>query len=262
MATQVTRSLKAVIFDVDGTLAETERDGHLVAFNCAFEEHGLSWRWSPELYGELLKVTGGKERMAHFVARHRPPLPSGVALEALITALHASKTAHFVRLVDEGTMPLRPGVRRLINECRAVGMTMAIATTTTLANVEALIGSSLGPDAESWFQVIAAGDIVKKKKPAPDIFLWALEQLQLQPSECIAIEDSQNGLQASLAAGLPTLITVSFYTQQEQFAGAKLVLDHLGEPDFPATVKSGSLLGKSFVDIDLLTRLDATRAEK
>ena len=249
------RSLKAVIFDVDGTLAETERDGHLVAFNCAFEELGLKWRWDAQTYGDLLKVTGGKERLAHFITHYRPPMPGGVTPEALIAALHASKTAHFVRLVDAGGMPLRPGVRRLINECRAVGMPMAIATTTTLANVEALIASSLGPDGLSWFQVIAAGDIVKKKKPAPDIYLWTLEQLQLQSLECIAIEDSQNGLRASLMAGIPTLITVSYYTQHEHFSGAALIVDHLGEPEMPATAIMGDMLGKSCVDIDLLARM-------
>ncbi len=258
---QKPHSLKAVIFDVDGTLAETERDGHLVAFNAAFKALGLGWQWDEGLYAELLKVTGGKERLAHFITNYFPPMPTGFSPEELISAIHASKTAHYLKLVADGGMKLRPGVLRLIKECRAAGIALAIATTTTDENVKILLAATIGADAPKWFQVIAAGDIVRNKKPAPDIYLRTLEQLQLEPYECIAIEDSQNGLLASLSAGIPTVITPSSYTRNEQFSGASLVVSDLGEPDTPSTVMAGTMFAKTYADIELLDRLVAGPAQ-
>ena len=258
---QKPHALKAVIFDVDGTLAETERDGHLVAFNAAFMALGLGWQWDEGLYAELLKVTGGKERLAHFITHYFPPMPTGFSPEDLISAIHASKTAHYLKLVADGGMKLRPGVLRLIKECRAAGIALAIATTTTDENVKILLATTIGADAPKWFQVIAAGDIVRNKKPAPDIYLRTLEQLRLEPYECIAIEDSQNGLQASLSAGIPTVITLSSYTGNEQFSGASLVISDLGEPDTPSTVMAGNMLAKAYADIELLDRLVADPAQ-
>jgi len=166
--------LQALIFDVDGTLADTERDGHRVAFNRAFSEAGLDWDWSIELYGKLLEVTGGKERMQFYLDRFRPDFNRPVNVKQLIADLHAAKTRNYTKLLAEGAIPLRPGVRRLLENAREQGMRLAIATTTTPANVTALLEHALAPGSLSWFEVIAAGDIVPAKKPAPDIYFYAL----------------------------------------------------------------------------------------
>lgn len=221
--------VKALIFDVDGTLAETERDGHLVAFNEAFCAAGLGWNWTPELYGELLAVTGGKERIRHYCQRFHPALLDQTDFDAVVRRLHEDKSARYVELVGRGGMPLRPGVARLIDEARTAGVRLAIATTTSHDNVTALLRASLAADAEGWFEVIGAGDVVAKKKPAPDIYFWVLQRLRIAASDCLVIEDSANGLRSALGAGLPTLITEAQYTRGEDFAGALGVLPDLDE---------------------------------
>ncbi|MDP3537510.1 MAG: HAD family hydrolase [Azonexus sp.] len=222
------KPLRALIFDVDGTLAETERDGHLPAFNAAFAEAGLDWHWDGPLYGHLLNITGGKERIRYYASHFAPEVAARPDFDALVRKLHLTKTAHYVRRVEQGRLPLRPGVARLINEARQAGIRLAIATTTAPENVDALLKASLGPEAVSWFEVIGAGDIVAAKKPAPDIYQWVLERLKLTAADCLAIEDSENGLKSALTAGLRCLITVNEYTSDQDFSGACGVLSDLG----------------------------------
>jgi HAD superfamily hydrolase (TIGR01509 family) len=225
--------LKALLFDVDGTLADTERDGHRPAFNAAFREYGLDWDWDVELYGKLLAVTGGKERMKFYVDKFRTDYVKPADFDALVIDLHKAKTRHYTRMLAEGGIPLRPGVRRLLEEARAAGLTLGVATTTTPENVTALLQHSLAADGPDWFTVIAAGDIVPAKKPAPDIYVWAMDQLGLQPEECLAFEDSRNGILSTQGANLKTVVTVNDYTREDDFTGAVAVLTDLGEPGAP-----------------------------
>ncbi|MFQ5581734.1 MAG: HAD-IA family hydrolase [Mariprofundaceae bacterium] len=221
--------LKCILWDVDGTLADTERDGHRVAFNLAFEEAGHERRWDVSTYGELLSVTGGKERIKF--DHERRGLESPHADE--IAKLHASKTQHYQNLIAEGRIPLRPGVRRLLEEAYETGITLGVATTTTPAALDALIAHSLGVEWFDRFAVLAAGDIVPAKKPAPDIYTYALERLKMSAHECLAMEDSGHGWRAAEAAGLKCVVTINDYTKDQDFAGADLVVSELGEPEAP-----------------------------
>ena len=248
-------TLQALIFDVDGTLADTERDGHRVAFNRAFAEANLEWDWSEELYGELLGITGGKERIRHYLDTYLPDFRVEGDLADFISTLHQSKTRHYTEMLGEGMIPLRPGVERLINEARDAGLRLAIATTTTPANVEALLSNTLGPESMEWFEVIAAGDIVPAKKPAPDIYTWAMAQMGLEPADCIAFEDSRNGILSANDAGLQAIISVNGYTQEDDFSGAPLVVSQWGEPDNSFEVLAGDAGGKSYLDIELVHQL-------
>ena len=244
-----------LIFDVDGTLADTERDGHRVAFNQAFAEAGLDWEWSVSLYGELLAIAGGKERINFYINQYKPKFESSLPLPELISHLHKSKTNYYQKLLGTGAIPLRPGVKRLLIEARTNKIRLAIATTTTLANVTALLEYTLGKESISWFEIIAAGDIVPAKKPAPDIYYYVLEKMNIQPDNCIVFEDSHHGLQAALQTGLKTIVTVNDYTRNQDFTGATLVLNHLGELEKPFTALSGNTKGRTYCDLKLIQSL-------
>jgi HAD superfamily hydrolase (TIGR01509 family) len=247
--------LKAFIFDVDGTLSDTERDGHRVAFNQAFDEYGIGWHWSVETYGELLAVTGGKERMKYYAEKYldKNEVPEG--LEEKIPELHAAKTRHYTELLSTGAIPLRPGVERLIAEARQRGYRLAIATTTTPENVTALLTHTLGTESIDWFEVIAAGDIVPAKKPAADIYEYTLKEMNLSADECIAFEDSANGIKSSAGANLNTIITINDYTKDHDFSNASIVLDQMGEPEQPFSVIAGNSGNASFLNCDLVLKL-------
>lgn len=245
-------ALKALIFDVDGTLAETERDGHRIAFNQAFAKTGLIWNWSVELYGELLEVPGGKERIRFYLDQYKPEFKPDRNIDEFITTLHHLKNQYYHDLLASGIIPLRPGVKRLIEAAKTAGLRLAIATTSALPNVMALLEKTLNPN---WFEVIGAGDIVPAKKPAPDIYNYVLQKLDLPPENCLVFEDSYQGLQAATKAGLKTIITVNNYTQNQDFSDAVLVVNHLGEVDKPLTCISGKLEGVNYLDIPQLQTL-------
>ncbi len=251
--------LEALLFDVDGTLADTER-GHLRAFNQAFADAGLDWEWSVDLYRELLAVTGGRERIRHFVERYRPDFTPPEPLDAFIAGLHRAKTRHYVGLVDGGGLGLRPGVERLLREARGEGLRLAIATTTTPDNVEALLRNTLGADAMDWFEVIGAGSVVPAKKPAPDIYHHVLAGMGLAPAACMAFEDSGPGVRAARGADLPVVVTVNDFTRDHDLSGASLVLDGFGEPQAPFRVLAGDAGDSRWLDVDLVRRVHAGAA--
>jgi beta-phosphoglucomutase-like phosphatase (HAD superfamily) len=235
-------TIKAIIFDVDGTLADTE-DGHRKSFNKAFAESGLDWNWDVALYDKLLKVTGGKERIKYFVESFLQGFTKPANYEGFVKDLHVIKTGHYTNMLGEGHIPLRPGIKQLIRDAHAADITLAIATTTTPENVSALLEVGLGKNWADYFAANGCGDIVPHKKPAPDIYFWVLEKMGLSAENCIALEDSENGLRSSLAAGIKTFVTVNHYTRSQNFAGAAAVFDDLSNlGDF--YLKSGLPLPK------------------
>ena len=224
-AAELIQRAAALIFDVDGTLAETE-ELHRQAFNQAFARHGLDWQWDRAVYKDLLRVTGGKERIRAYHGRLRiaPPLSDQDVAE-----LHRIKTSHYAELVETGCCPLRPGVAELLAAAKARGQRLAIATTTSHGNIDALLSGPLGKRWAADFDAIVAGDDIRHKKPAPDVYLDVLARLKLDASNCVAIEDSANGLIAASRANIPVLITRSIFFADDDFSGARCVLDDLSE---------------------------------
>lgn len=225
-------ALEALIFDVDGTLADTE-EAHRQAFNAAFIELELWWDWGPQLYAQLLRVSGGKERIAHYIETLPVTATERAQLRELVSLIHSTKTRIYKELVENFKLPLRPGAAKLIRDARAAGLKLAIASTTTQANIEPLLTAALGRGAMSWFATISSGDIVANKKPAPDIYRLALQGLRLPADRCIAFEDSVNGLKAARAAGLFTVVTPTRWNIGQDFRDAQLVLESFEDIDLP-----------------------------
>jgi HAD superfamily hydrolase (TIGR01509 family) len=226
----VAPDLRAVVWDVDGTVAETERDGHRVAFNQAFESIGLDWRWSVADYGPLLQVTGGRERLLHDMAARADAPPSAAERVALAQELHRRKNAFYAGLVQAGAIAARPGVQRLMDECSAAGVAMAIATTTSGSNVQALFTRLLGPAWRKRFGAVVCAEDAPVKKPDPQAYRLALQGLGLAPGQAFALEDSPAGLAAARAAGVRCGVTRSVYFAEGDFEGAEWVRGNLDDP--------------------------------
>ena len=245
--------LRGVILDFDGTIAETERFGHRLAYNRAFSELGLDWDWNEEIYGDLLTVAGGRQRLLYYLQRYRPRQCSQASAADLIARVHRAKIRHFETIAP--TIPFRPGLLRLVREAHAADIKVAIATTASNSGVEALLAQD--PALPGMIELIAANEVVEKKKPAPDVYLWALDRLGLGAAECVAIEDSNIGLRAALAAGLATVVTVSDYTAEDDFSGASAVLTGLGADDQPALSLHGPRPEAGLVDLAFLRTVQA-----
>jgi HAD superfamily hydrolase (TIGR01509 family) len=245
-----------LIFDCDGVLADTERFGHLPAFNLTFEEFGLPVRWSEEEYGRKLAISGGKERMASLLTEDlvkQAGLPADAeGQKAMLADWHKRKTAIYTEMVAAGKLPGRPGVARIVGEALDAGWSLAVASTSAEASVRAVLDHVVGAEQAARFALVLAGDVVEKKKPAPDIYLLAVERLGADPSDTLVVEDSRNGLLAAVGAGLRCLVTVNGYTEDEDFSEAVLVVSSLGDAGEPARV----LANRSVADPGELVKLE------
>jgi len=243
--------IKAVFFDQDGVIIDTERDGHRVAFNRTFKEFGYDFEWDVEFYHELLQVSGGKERMKH----HLRTKGFGVEIKPEdvddhIKSMHLRKTAIFVEMIESGELPLRPGVKRLMQETNDAGLILGVCTTSNERSAKAV---AYGVLKDIKFEFVLAGDIVSNKKPDPEIYNLALEKTGFKPEECIVIEDSRNGVLAANAAGLNIVATTNIYTASENLSDADIIVTTLGDPDG----EKGELKqGDSSLDYDGVLHLD------
>lgn len=238
--------LRGLIFDVDGTLAETE-EFHRIAFNDTFAQFNLNWTWDRDLYLDLLRVTGGKERILHYQRSylHEPEM----SVER-VKELHEYKSQRYDQYVSQGRVTLRPGIERIIYEALSQDIALAIATTTSLSNVECLLRSTLGDQSLGYFRVIAAGDMVSNKKPSPEIYDLALSLLDMAPDEVVAIEDSRNGLVSALGANIITVITLSEFSLDLNMDGAIAVVDCLGDTQCPSSLIQGRDQNLKILDLD------------
>jgi HAD superfamily hydrolase (TIGR01509 family) len=224
--------MQALIFDCDGVLVDTERDGHRVAFNQAFAKAGFDIDWDVPLYGELLKVAGGKERMRHYFDSHGWPGKTADDKDAFLADMHKTKTAIFADIIASGQLPLRPGVLRLVDEAIAANVRLGVCTTSNPKSIDAVL-DLMGPARKSRFEFVLAGDIVSRKKPDPEIYELARTRLGLPAGKCVVVEDSRNGLLAAIGAGFPCFITTSTYTVHEDFSEAVGIAPELGDPPNP-----------------------------
>lgn len=223
-------NLKALIFDCDGVLAETERDGHRVAFNTAFEENDIIATWGVEEYGELVNISGGKERMGAYFNKHPDLISNEQISETYIQKLHKRKTEIFMEMTAKGKLPSRLGIKRIIKEAHDEGILLFVCSTSHKKSVSELLRSNLGEEYLEWFTELLCGDIVTNKKPSPDIYNLVREKYSLKGNECVVVEDSRNGLLAAKGAGMNCVVTPSFYSLNEDFTEADLVVSSLGEP--------------------------------
>ena len=234
--------IKAVFFDIDGVIIDTERDGHRVSFNMTFKEFGFSDEWGVDYYHELLQIAGGKERMKHHLETKgfSKPVPAP-EVDELIKAMHKRKTAIFVDLIESLKLPLRPGVHRFMQEAMQAGLKIAVCTTSNEQAAKAVTERAL-PDIK--FDLVLAGDVVSRKKPDPEIYNLALSKLGLKPEEVMVVEDSKNGVAASKAAGIKTIVTTNVYTEKEDVSAGDVIVTCLGDTDGEkATMRKGSLPG-------------------
>ncbi len=254
-------TLQAVLFDVDGTLADTEALGHRPAYNRAFRKLGLQFRWGPKLYRRLLRQPGGRERLKYYVQHYHPDLGAEQAeadacLDAWVAKVHELKSKYFRRRMRQGRVPLRPGIARIMREARSSNLKLAIVTNASLKTLKPVLKYCMGPELAAEIEVIASGEEVRCKKPAPDVYRLAMQRLGVSPDECVALEDSEMGLKAATAAGVPAVVTVNSDTLEQDFADARLVVSCLGEPGAPATVMKGGFDGPSWVTVETLQQIN------
>ena len=246
--------LQGVIFDVDGTLADTE-EIHRQAFNLAFEQFELDWDWTPSLYEELLRISGGRERITYYGEDLRENFQSEKEFQNYVLTVHGVKTEIYRDLLHSGAVKLRPGVERLLEECRQENLIMGIATSSKYANLKVLLDQNLGSEWPEWFHAIKTCDTVDEKKPSPAVYLAVLEELPLPTRRCVAFEDTKNGMLSATSAGLCTIITTHFFTRHHHFPKASLVIDQLGEPDQAFKVSAGNAHDSTFVNVNLMSQV-------
>jgi len=246
--------LSAVLFDVDGTISETE-DFHRKSFNEAFKEFNLDWFWDEAIYKELINIGDGKERIEYYIKRAWPEMLEYKNLTKYINSIHKVKNEIFKDFIMDCDIKFRPGVVRLINELRENNVRIAIVSSTTQDDLFTLFKNGLNMDPNTTFDLIAHGDCTEKKRPSPEIYEWILEKLRIAPQSCVAIEDSLRGLRSAVNANINVLVTPSIYTKNEDFKEANIVVSSLGEYDEPFNVIKGKTHGNKLVNIDLLNKI-------